>query len=321
MIWYTKYMNKNILYVNDSGFLDVGDGHKIYYEDWGNKKSTPIMYFHGGPGAHFSNSHKSMFNPKKHRVIFYNQRGSGNSAPIASVKNNTTQDLISDVDKLRDYLKIDRMYLSGGSWGSTMALLYAIAQPSRVISMVLWSIFLAEPAKNHTSYTYMYNIFPEAWERFISFVPKDKQNNWYSIAEYYNQQICLNNQESIKYANEWSLWGNTLMSVGYSRSLLELETINNTQDNLTHAKIELYYMLNNYFIEENYILNNINAIKNISAYVVQGRFDMCTPAIGAYKLKRAYEDNMTLQFVNSGHKRSDPEMSAALTCANNIIFT
>lgn len=313
-------MDKSILYVNDSGFLDVGDGHKIYYEDWGDKNATPIMYFHGGPGAHFSNSHKSMFNPQKHRVIFYNQRGSGNSTPASSLTNNTTQALISDVDKLRDHLKIDRMYLSGGSWGSTMALLYAIAQPSRVISMVLWSIFLAEPAKNHTSYTYTRNIFPEAWKRFISFVPKDKQSNWYSIAEFYNQQINLNNQESIKYANEWSLWVNTLINNTQTQSLLELETMQNALDNLTHTKIELHYMLNNYFIEEDYIMNNINIIKNIPVYVVHGRFDMCTPAKGTYKLKKIYGDKMTLQFVNSGHKRSDPEMSVALTCANNLMF-
>ena len=313
-------MDKNILYVNDVGFLDVGNGHNIYYEDWGNKNATPIRYFHGGPGAHFSNSHKSMFNPKKHRVIFYNQRGSGNSTPLGNLNNNTTQDLISDVDKLREHLKIDRMYLCGGSWGSTMALLYAIAQPIRVISMIVWSVFLAEPTKNHASYTYTHNNFPEAWERFISFVPKEKQSNWYSIAEYYNQQIKLNNQESIKYANEWSLWGNTLINNTQAQSLLELDTIKNAQDNLSHAKIELYYMLNNYFIEENFILNNIDIIKNIPAYVVHGRFDMCTPANGAYKLKQAYRDNMTLQFVNSGHKRSDPEMAAALTCANNLMF-
>ena len=313
-------MDKSILYVNDSGFLNVGDGHKIYYEDWGNKNATPIMYFHGGPGAHFSISHKSMFNPQKHRVIFYNQRGSGNSTPVGNLDNNTTHDLISDVDKLRDYLQIDKMYLCGGSWGSTMALLYAIAQPGRVISMLMWSIFLAEPTKNHVSYTYMHNIFPEAWERFISFVPKEKRNNWYSIAEFYNQQINLNNQESLKYAIEWSLWGNTLINNTQAQSLLELDTIQNTQDNLTHSKIELHYMLNNYFIEENFILNYINVLKNIPAYVVHGRFDMCTPANGAYKLRQAYGDNMTLQFVNSGHKRSDPEMSAALTCANNLMF-
>ena len=141
-------MNKIETNVASSGHLDVGDGHKIYYEDWGNPNAPAIMHFHGGPGGGFNDSHKLLFNPQKHRVIFFDQRGSGKSTPCASVENNTTQDLLSDTNKLRQHLKIDKMYLIGGSWGSTMCLTYALKYPEQVKGIIMWGIYLARNFEN-----------------------------------------------------------------------------------------------------------------------------------------------------------------------------
>ncbi|MDZ7744589.1 MAG: prolyl aminopeptidase [Candidatus Saccharibacteria bacterium] len=316
-------MSKAIdLHVRKSGHLDVGDGHKLYWEDWGNPSGFPVMHFHGGPGGGFSDSNKLMFDPKKHRVIFFDQRGSGKSTPFASLKQNTTQKLVEDTEKLRKHLGIEQMHLVGGSWGSTMVLAYAIAYPSRVKAMLAWGIYLGSKfetsliSEGHARYTY-----PEAWERFISHVPEKWRKNGEAITKYYAQQFESKDKKTAqKYADEWTLWELSNMSVGYNLKKLEQDVLGD-ENNLPLAKIEAHYFLNDCFMPENYILDNVDKIKHLPLYVVQGRFDNCTPPVTAHKLAKAYGKNMTLQMVNAGHRRSDPEQFAALTAASNLLFT
>jgi len=135
-------------YVRKSGHLDVGQGHKLYYEDWGNPKAFPIIFLHGGPGGGFSDRHKLNFNPRKHRVIFFDQRGAGKSTPYASIEHNTTQDLVSDIEKLRKHFGIEKAHISGRSWGSTLALAYAIAHPDRVKHMLIGGVYLGSRFEN-----------------------------------------------------------------------------------------------------------------------------------------------------------------------------
>ncbi len=305
--------------VHNSGMLDVGDGHKLYWEDWGNPKSTPIMHFHGGPGGGFSDSHKLMFNAQKHRVIFYDQRGSGKSTPYASTKDNTTQKLVEDAEKLRKHLKIDKMHLVGGSWGSTMTLAYAMAYPDNVKAMVMWGIYLTRQFENDLiAAGYAKYNYPEAWERFISLVPEEHRKDGDSITRYYSGKInSKNTKEAIQYADEWTLWECTLLSVNYDKAKLELDVIKGDDSNLAIARLETHYFINDCFMPGNYLLDNIGKIKHIPSYVVQGRFDNCTPPITAYELSKSYGKNMTLQFVNGGHRRSDPEVLAALRAAVN----
>ncbi|MDB5166002.1 MAG: Proline iminopeptidase [Candidatus Saccharibacteria bacterium] len=314
-------MEQTDIYVRDKGFLDVGDGHKIYWEDWGNPDATPVMHFHGGPGGGFSDGHKIMFNPDKQRIIFFDQRGSGRSTPYAETIDNTTQKLIEDTEKLREHLGIEKMHLVGGSWGSTMVLTYAIAHPDRVLSMVMWGIYMGRQFENdlisagHARYNY-----PEAWERFIALVPAEYRQNGTSITQYYADKINSDDDaEAHKYANEWALWESSLLSLSYDQRKLEQSVLSDIS-NLPLARLETHYFLNGCFLPENYILDNVDAIKHIPCYVVQGRFDNCTPPISAVELSKAYGDNMTLQMVNAGHRRSDPELLAALRAAVNIMF-
>ena len=163
-------MKKNTPY--HKGHLSVGDGHKIYYEAYGDKKKTPILFLHGGPGAGFSESSKFYFHLKKQHVIFFDQRGSGKSRPFASAKHNTTQKLIGDINKLLAHLKLEKVILFGGSWGSTLALCYAIAHPQKVLAMVLRGIFIADKQSiDHYICGGVKDYYPDVWQRFISHVP------------------------------------------------------------------------------------------------------------------------------------------------------
>lgn len=308
-------------FVRKSGHLAVGDGHKIYWEDWGNPKATPIVHFHGGPGAGFNDGHKVMFDPEKHRVIFFDQRGSGKSTPFAEVADNTTQKLIEDTEKLREHLGIDTWYVVGGSWGSTMSLTYAIAHPKRVKRIVTWGVYLARQFENDfIAAGYGRYNYPEAWERFIALVPEEHRKDGTAITQYYADKLYVKDaRERQKYADEWTLWEASLVSLGYSKQKTE-QAVLGDERNLPIARLETNYFLNGCFIPKNYIIDTIDTIKHIPCYVVQGRFDNCTPPISAYELSKAYGENLTLQWVSSGHKRSDPEMLVALKTAINTLF-
>jgi proline iminopeptidase len=302
-------------YVNKSGHLDVGDGHKIYYEDWGNPKSFPIMHLHGGPGAGFSDSHKLIYDPAKHRVIFHDQRGCGKSTPFASLKNNTTQALIADIEKLRGHFGIDKMHVAGGSWGSTLAMLYALKHPEHVKSLMMRGIYLLRQFEND----YIYQggpkeTFPEAWQRFIGLVPEKHRKNSMDVIKFYSSKIYSKDRKTAeRYAAEWTLWEMSVTSLSYDRLKAEKETMEGDRAfNVSMAVMETHYFLNKCFVPENYILKNIDKIKHIPAYVVQGRFDMCTPPVSALDLAKAYGKNLNLQITRAGHLRSEPENLSAL---------
>lgn len=298
---------------NNQGFLEVGDGHSLYWEDWGNPDAMPIFHLHGGPGSGFKDKHKLLYDPTKHRVIFHDQRGAGKSIPFASIEDNTSQHLIEDIEKLRKHFSIEKMHVSGGSWGSTLALLYALAHPEQVEHMMIWSLFLARQFEvDFVNEGIPQYFFPTEWKRFISLVPDDERGSGDSVMRYYAKQIH-SRDESVakKHANEWSLWEATLLSVLYNPLQVE-KAIMEEKENTAVARLETHYFLQKCFVPENYILDNLSAIKHISCTLVHGRFDMCTPPVSAVDLQKAYGDNLSLVWVNSGHYNSDPEMSAAL---------
>jgi proline iminopeptidase len=305
-------------FVRQSGHLDVGGGHRIYYEDWGNPDGAPIMHLHGGPGSGFNDKHKLLYNPEVNRVIFHDQRGCGQSRPFASIKDNTTQHLIADIEKLRRHLGIDKMHMAGGSWGSTLTLLYAIAHPESLLKIMMWGIFLNR--QSETDFLYQgggRETFPEAWQRFISYVPAKDRSSSMGVIKFYAGKIqAKDNEVAQKYAAEWSLWESSTVSLSYDRLAIEREVLGGDQKqqdfNLAIARLESHYFLNNCFIEDNYILKNLEKIKHIPAYVIQGRFDMCTPPSSAIHLAKAYGPKLNLQIVRAGHLRTEPESLAAL---------
>jgi len=301
------------MYTQKSGHIE-SDDHKIYWEDWGNPKMMPIFVFHGGPGGEGCDEHiKTIFNPEKQRVIFHDQRGSGKSLPFSEIKNNTTQNLIKDVELIREHLGIEKMYITGGSWGSALTLFYALAHPERVERILVWSLFLARQFEvDFVNEGFPKYFFPEAWERFISIVPEKNRKTGDDVMQYYADKIRSTDEKEARiYADEWTLWEMSLCSVHYDPAKLEKETIGNI-NNVSIAKLETHYFLNKCFVSENYILDNIEKIKHIPCVVIQGRFDFCTPPISAFDLKKAYGKNLELISVNSGHFSSDPEMSVTL---------
>lgn len=305
-----------------TGLLDVGKGHQIYWEDWGNPKATPIFYCHGGPGGGCGESNKLLYDPSLHRVIFHDQRGSGRSLPFAETKHNTTQDLIADIEKLRCHLKIEKMHVHGGSWGSALALFYAVAHPDRVQKIIIWSVFLGRQFEvDFVNEGYPKHFFPEAWERFIALVPKKHRSTGNSVMQYYNAMFYSDDLAiAKKYADEWTLWEATLLSISYNKERLEAEILGD-DNNGAIAKLEAHYFLNGCFVPENYILDNIAKIQSIPCAIIHGRFDMCTPPSSANDLFSAYGKNATFQWVNSGHRRTDPEMFTALKATVNAMFS
>ncbi len=300
-----------------AGHLDVGDGHKVFFEEWGNPDATPIFHLHGGPGSGCKAHHKTLYNPLRQRVIFHDQRGSGRSAPFAETENNETKNLIGDIERLRTFFGFDLMYVVGHSWGSTLALSYAIVHPQRVRQLVLSGIYLArEFEDDFVNEGWAKYIFPEAWDRFIRRVPESCRTSGKAIMAHYAEMIRSPSSEvSDRYSREWTLWEATVASSTYDRQDLEQEILKASEEeakkNYGAAKIQTHYLPNGCFIRKTPILENLSAIKHIPCSVVQGRFDLCTPPVSAYQLSLAYGANLYLQWVNSGHK-ANPEMRAAL---------
>lgn len=297
-------MSKNSLKASyETGYLSVGDGHTLYYELYGNPKGMPVLFFHGGPGSGFLQKHKIYFDPKKHHVILFDQRGSGKSTPFASIKNNTTQDLIADTNKLLNHLKIQKVFLFGRSWGATMALLFALAYPKKVSGMLIGGVFLASKKEIHDYYLggYAELYYPEIWERFISLVPKNERRR---LIEYYLEKMhSKDEKEKERYLYEWAFYELAIMGLKLNIKKIEKE-MDEDKSYRSLSPLEAHYMLNNCFIEDNYILNNISIIEKIPTIIIQGRYDIVCPPISAYALHKKLKSS-TLHFTVGGHRASD----------------
>ncbi|MEW6294977.1 MAG: prolyl aminopeptidase [Candidatus Diapherotrites archaeon] len=297
---------KNLPY--RKGYVKVSDGHRLYFELLGNPCGRPVLFLHGGPGAGFSKKDRKFFNKKKLKVIFFDQRGAGKSKPFASLKGNTTFKLVEDIKKLLTYLNIDKVFLFGGSWGSTLALLFAIKYPEKVTGMLLRGIFLA----SSKDINYIFNgpvkdIFPEARERFLDLVPKKYKKNY--VKYYFNQMKSPVHKIREKFAFEWTY---------YENSILQLKTTNTKIKRKLRrwnyracALVEAYYTLNNFFLKENYILKNVNRISHIKTVIIHGRYDMVCSPLSAYLLHKKIK-NSKLYFVTAGHYSGEKEIKSKI---------
>lgn len=287
------------------GFLDVGDGHNLYYELYGNPKGIPVVFLHGGPGAGFSDKDKTFFDKRRYNVLLFDQRGSSRSTPFGSIKNNTTQDCVNDINKLMDYVGFSKAYVFGGSWGSTLALVYAINHPERVLGLILRGIWLSNKySLDHYIAGGIKEFFPDVWERFSTLVKKGE-----NPAEYYLKQMLTADQvTSDKYAYEWAYYEMSFYTI---RKISGTEEILNTFSYKSLAILEAHYIANNCFIPENFILENIDKIKNINTTIVHGRFDFICPPIMAFQLQEVMK-NSKLNIMNAGHSGYDPENFKAL---------
>lgn len=295
------------------GYLDVGDGHSIYYELSGNKKGKPVLFVHGGPGGGFSRNDKRFFNPKIFNIIAFDQRGSGKSKPFASLYKNTTFKLVSDMRKLLKFLSIKKTYIFGGSWGSTLSLVYAIKYPETVLGMVIRGIFLGSDDENYYFNYLARDHYPEAWDEMIDIVPSRKRNNF--MKYYYDKITSKDRKIRLKFTRAWAKYE-------FSVSKLRSEEVNLKKlfKQIKHeafSLIELYYLTNQCFLAKGYILKNAHKIK-CPVSIVHGRYDLVCKPLSAHELHKKIK-NSKLYFTISGHSASDKENEEILIKEMNRI--
>ena len=288
--------------------MDVGQGHRVYVEQCGNPNGIPVVVLHGGPGGGCSPAMRRYFDPEIFRVILFDQRGCGRSRPHASISNNTTWNLVADIELIRTALGIDRWIVFGGSWGATLALIYAETHASRVRNIVLRGVFLMTRSELDWFYSGGAGKFwPEVWERFTSLIPDEERGDM--IQAYHQRLFSGDMLVETRYAKAWSAWENALASI---------HSLGNGGDSpgdyaRAFARLENHYFSNGGFLEfDGQILAHVGRISHIPGVIVQGRYDMICPPDSAYALSQAWE-NCELKMVrNAGHALSEPGISAEL---------
>lgn len=282
-------------HTNYEFFLDASDGHQLYVHDWGKKDAmVPIIFLHGGPGAGVSDRHKQRFVPEQQRIIFFDQRGAGKSLPVGSLDDNTTEKLIGDIEAIRNKLNIEKFIVVGGSWGSTLALVYGLKHPGHVHAMVLNGIFTARKSEiEYLDSGGFRTFFPDLWDKYQASVPQHYRKN---PSKYHYKNIFGKDENAAKnsaYAYSEKLEGPLLgIDDRYSPDKYE-------EFDPNPMKIELHYLANACFLPENYILDNAHKL-TMPIWLVQGRYDMVCPPITAYELHKKLP-NSQLIWTIAGH--------------------
>ncbi len=292
----------------DQRVMDVGGGHRIYVEQCGNPNGIPVIVLHGGPGGGCSPAMRRYFDPDVYRVVLFDQRGCGRSRPHASIEENTTWHLVQDIEAIRTVLAIDRFIVFGGSWGATLALIYAISHPERVSELVLRGVFLMTNAELDWFYGGGAGaFFPELWARFVNPIPQAERKNL--IAAYNRRLFSGNLMEETRYGRAWANWENALASVHNDGPIGESPA----EYARAFSRLENHYFQNGGFLQtDGWILRERSRIEHLSATIVQGRYDMICPPVSAWKLSDGWE-NCTLRMVPmAGHALSEPGISAEL---------
>jgi proline iminopeptidase len=297
----------------DSGMLQVDDIHTLYYEQSGNPQGAPVIFLHGGPGAGCSPKHRQFFDPAHYRIILFDQRGAGKSTPHAELRNNATEDLVADIDRLRAHLSLGRCHVFGGSWGSTLALAYAIAHPQAVVSLVLRGIFLMTQAEIDWFIYRMGTIFPEAREAFVADVPPEARHDL--LNHYYARLTGDDETARLKAAQAWAAYETHCCMLHPQAQVIESSKI--PADALPISRIEAHYFVNNRFTPDHYLLENIGRIRHIPCVIVQGRYDVVCPIETAYSLHKAWPEARFVIAPEAGHSAFEPGIAAALVDATN----
>ncbi|NVK19513.1 MAG: prolyl aminopeptidase [Methylocystaceae bacterium] len=293
----------------ESGMLDVGDGHTIYWEECGNPDGMPMLFLHGGPGAGASSIHRRFFDPDHYRIILLDQRGCGRSTPAAEVENNTTPQLIHDLEMLRKLRKIDRWFVFGGSWGSTLALAYGVAHPDRCLGFILRGVFLGQAYEGDWFIHKMGTFQPEAARKFQTFLPEDERGNLLD-----NYVARLNHPDPeihLPAAIAWSSYEEscaTLMPHSPSPNP-------DPHNTLCLARMEAHYFKHNFFMEEGHLMAKLNRIIHLPAIIVQGRYDLVCPPVTAEKLAKAWPKAQYISVPDAGHSALEAGIRAALVHA------
>lgn len=299
----------------ESGWLDVGDGHRIHYERCGTPGAKPAVFLHGGPGGGKSPGHRRLFDPAKYDVLLFDQRGCGQSTPHASLHDNTTFDLVADIEKLRTHLGLERWQVVGGSWGSTLALTYAICHPARVSALVLRGIFMIR--KQEIDWFYQSGasqLFPDAWEAFLAPIPAGERGNL--VAAYYKRLSGPDGPEKSACASAWSRWEGTTISLLPDAT----RAAHFSEDHFAaaFAAIECHYFIHaGFFGRDDWILANAAKLHGIPGVIIHGRYDVCTPLQNAWDLHRVWPEAALHIIADAGHTGTEPGIADAMVRATD----
>ena len=296
-----------------AGMMSVGGPHEVYWEQSGNPNGLPVIFLHGGPGAGSTPAHRRFFDPDAYRIVIFDQRGAGRSTPLGELTDNTTRHLIDDIETIRRKLGIDRWLVFGGSWGSTLGLAYGQAHPERCLGFVLRGIFLCRPQEIDWFLHGMRTIFPEAWERFSSFLPEDERGDL--LGNYHRRLLDPDPAVHMPAARCWSTYEGacstlrpspeTVADFGQDRMALGL------------SRLEAHYFVNRIFMDDNALLDNIGRLHGIPAVIVQGRYDIVCPIDTADTLHRAWPGSEYVVVPDAGHSAMEPGIRAALIRATD----
>jgi proline iminopeptidase len=290
--------------------LKVSDLHTIHVEESGNPTGKPVIFLHGGPGGGIEPIYRQYFDPKKWRIIIFDQRGCGQSTPHAELTDNTTWDLVSDIEKIREFLNIENWVVFGGSWGSTLSMSYAIKHPSRCKGLILRGIFMLR--KKEINWFYQEGasyIYPDAWEYFLAPIPEDERGDL--VTAYYKRLTSSNDTVRIEAAKAWSIWEASTSKLFKSEK--SLHTFENAMVAEAFARIECHYFTKGGFFDtDEWLLENVDKIRHIPTVIVQGRYDVVCPMISAWDLHRKFPEADFHVVQDAGHSMTEEGIAEKL---------
>ena len=298
----------------ETGMLDVGEGHQLYYERVGTPGAKPAVFLHGGPGGGMAPSHRRQWDPEKYDVLLFDQRGCGKSLPFAEIENNDTWRIVADIEKLREMCGHEAWQVFGGSWGATLALAYAQKHPARTTEIILRGVFLARAKEKRWLYEYgASEIMAERWDHFTGLIPEAERGN---LVEAYHARLTSDDEATrLAAAKEWSLWEGSVATLLPNEALLA--DFEEPAKAVPFARICARYFLNDFYLEEAQLLRDVPAIRHIPTIIVQGRHDICCPPTSAWELKKAMPEAELWMIHDAGHAASEPGIVDGLVRATD----
>ena len=310
----------------NKGSLNVGQMHQIYFEECGNPVGTPLVFLHGGPGSGCNPTQRRFFDPVFYRIVLFDQRGCGRSKPQGEVEANTTDDLVNDIEALRLHLNIDKWHIFGGSWGSTLAIAYAVKHAERIISLTLRGIFLSRPSELKWFLGDVQHFYPEVWDKLVKYLPPNKQNdvlNAYA-ALIFNTDLTISGDA----AEQWNAFENAIMRLKpLGKEIIEAtsktaEELNNERiTEVARARVQIHYILNQCFVDGEALLKKAANLTNIPTTIVQGRYDMVCPPQTAWALHQSMPHAKFTMVADAGHSAMEPGVTSALIEATETFKT
>lgn len=296
--------------------LDVESPHRLYVEESGNPDGLPVVFLHGGPGSGTDEFHRSFFDPERYRINLFDQRGCGKSTPHAELVGNHTKALVSDIEFIREKLGIEKWVVFGGSWGATLGLVYAETHPDRVLGLVLRGIFMCREKEIKWFYQDgASKLFPDYWEDYVKPIPE--QERFEMVNAYYKRLTSKNEVERMAAAKAWSIWEGRCSTMQPSKQLQD--HFGDPFTALSLARIECHYFINNSFLSDNQILNNVHQLQGIPGVIVHGRYDAVCPVQNAWELHSAWPDSELNIIPNAGHSATEPGITDALVKATDLM--